>query len=70
MVHKSVIERFVGKLDSELEIVVALVQLVPEEQIGLRTQEKNYVGIFQARTVILLTCESWKSSRLNLFITL
>jgi len=34
-VHQPIIERLVGVLDGEFEVVVGLVQLVPEEQVGL-----------------------------------
>ncbi len=35
MRHKPVINRKVGKLNHELKIIIGLVELVPEEQVGL-----------------------------------
>lgn len=35
-VHQTIIERLVGVLDRKFEVVVGLVQLIPEEQVGLR----------------------------------
>ena len=34
-VHQSIVERLVGVLNGKFEVVVGLVQLVPEEQVGL-----------------------------------
>ena len=32
-IHQPIIERLVGILDGEFEVVVGLVQLIPEEQV-------------------------------------
>ena len=34
-VYQPVIDRFVSVLDGKLEVIVSLVQLIPEEQVGL-----------------------------------
>ena len=34
-VHQTVIKRLVGVLNGEFEVVVGLVQFIPEEQVGL-----------------------------------
>lgn len=39
--HQPVIEWLVGILDGKLEVIVSLVQLVPEEQVGLYTQQRS-----------------------------
>ena len=39
-VNEPIIERFFGILNGEFKIVVGLVQLIPEEQVGLRTRAR------------------------------
>jgi hypothetical protein len=39
-VYQPVIEWFPGSLDGKLEVIVSLVQLIPEEQVGLYTQPR------------------------------
>jgi hypothetical protein len=35
VIDEAVVERPVSKLDSQLEVVIGLVQLIPEEEVGL-----------------------------------
>lgn len=38
LVYNAIVQRLVRKLDSLLQVIVGLVQLVPEEQVGLRNK--------------------------------
>ena len=41
MAHETVVERDVGMLDRQLEVIIGLVQLVPEEQVVLQSRASS-----------------------------
>lgn len=68
--NESIIDRKVRVFDGKLKVVVGLVELIEEEQVRLVDEDGSMSGCDGVAQLKIRTWESWKSSRLNLFMML